>query len=142
MNTNDNFESDQEQIKVIKDFFKEYGMYILLGILVFFIVSYGFNFYKNNINNKSYQASDIYSEMIIAKEQNKINEVNILAEQLIKNYSKTTYASFASFMLAKNAIESGDFNIAKEKLKWVIKNNNSEIIKDLAKKRLDRINTI
>lgn len=73
-------------------------------------------------------ASQIYQEMLFAQYQQDNNTVTAKGEQLISSYSKTPYAKLGALLLAKNAVSEKNLDLAVEKLRWVVAQNNSKNI--------------
>lgn len=131
--------SDLEQKQMVKAWVKEYGYYILFSVVFFLAANFGWRYWQQQKITKIESATFMYSQMMEASEEDRKEEANLYAEKLIKDYSDSIYASFASLMLAKDYAEKDNLESAEEKLRFVIKNSPAADIEDLARFRLARI---
>lgn len=131
--------SDQEQKEMLKKWWKEYGISILAGICIFLLTSYGWRYWHNYKIQQLGTASFLYSELLSVEDSGNQNELQAIADQLIKNYKSTTYAGFAALLQAKNLIASGNLKGAEDKLTWVVKHGNNKTIRQIACLRLARV---
>ena len=131
--------SDKEQIEIVKSWWKEYGYYILFSIVVFMSANFGWRYWQQYSHSRLESASVIYTQMLTAIERQKKEELKLFGEKLIKNYSSSPYASLAAFILAKDAVVSGNLKIAEDKLRFAIKNSSSKTLRQLARIRAARV---
>lgn len=131
--------SDEEQIQMLKKWWRKYGTYILTGVFIFLVGNYSWRYYQQYQIRQASLASVAYSQMLDFVSQKKIDTAELYAKSLQKNYRRTPYASLASLILAKEAIDNGKFNIAEEKLRWIISHGGQNALRQLARIELARI---
>jgi predicted negative regulator of RcsB-dependent stress response len=131
--------SDKEQIQMLKDWWKQYGNYILSVIIIFFVVSFGWRYWQQHKYQRLERTSVTYVQMLTAFEQQKNDEVKLFAKQLMQNYPRSSYASLAALMLAKIAVQAKDFKLAQEQLEFVIKKSPNATLRQIARIRAARI---
>lgn len=131
--------SDQEQIQMLKSWWKQYGMSLVIGLCVFLSASYGWRYWQQYLTHQKETASLIYSEVINLNDMNKVDEVKLLTENLLKDYPRTVYASLAALTVAKDAVEAGKLADAEEKLQWVVEHGKQKTLQQLAQIRLARV---
>ncbi len=131
--------SDKEQIQMMKNWWKQYGGYILFVVVVFVVVNVSWRYWQQYKHQRLEHTSMTYMQMLIAFEQQKNDEVNVYAKHLIQDYAGSPYASLAALMLAKIAIQNGDLQQAKEKLQFVIKKSSDKSLRQIARIRAARI---
>ena len=131
--------SDQEQIQMIKDWWKKYGTTILMAIMVFFIVNFSWQFWQNYHRKYVDGASLMYTQMLSMLQMKKIDEAQLLGNSLQKDYRRTPYASLAGLTLAKMAVEQQKSAEALTELQWVVKYAANDNLKQIAKIRAARI---
>ena len=131
--------SDQEQIQMLKNWWKQYGMTLVIGLCVFLSASYGWRYWQQYKTHQTELASMIYSEVINLNDMNKADEVKLLTENLLKNYPRTVYASLAALIVAKDAVESDKLADAEQKLQWVVDKGKQKALQQLARIRLARV---
>ncbi|MEE9552126.1 MAG: tetratricopeptide repeat protein, partial [Gammaproteobacteria bacterium] len=76
---------------------------------------------------------------IVEVRQNKNDTAREYASELIDDYPSTTYAIFASFMLAKLDANNNELDSAIERLQWVLANTNEKQFTHLARLRTARL---
>lgn len=131
--------SDQEQIQMIKDWWKKYGTTILVAIMVFFVANFSWQFWRNYHRKYVDGASLMYTQMLSMLQMKKIDEAQLLGNNLQTNYRRTPYASLAGLTLAKMAIERQKTDEALTQLQWVVKHAVNGNLKQIAKIRAARI---
>ena len=55
--------SDEEQLQILKNWWKETGTTLVVAVLVGLIAYFGFQWWKNSQQQKAEQASALYSEL-------------------------------------------------------------------------------
>jgi predicted negative regulator of RcsB-dependent stress response len=131
--------SDNEQIQIIKDWWKQYGNSILLGIVIFAVINFGWRYWQQYQHQYIERASITYAQMSRASEQQKDDEVKLYAERLIQNYNKSPYAGLAALKLAKIAVQKHDLKLAREQLQFVITKSSNNALRQIARIRAARI---
>jgi predicted negative regulator of RcsB-dependent stress response len=131
--------SEKEQIQLLKNWWKEYGPTIIATIVLFLALSTGWRYWQQHAIKQKVTASTIYSQLIETHTQKKSAETKAFAENLIKNFSRTPYASFAAMLLAKDAVAENKLDDAHKQLTWVIENSKQEDLRELARLRAARI---
>jgi len=131
--------SDQEQIQMLKDWWKKYGTTVLTGLLVFFVANFSWNFWRNYQQRHTGEASLIYTQMLSAFQMKKNDEAQIFGKQLLQEYKRTPYASLTGLVLAKEAVTQGKLDEALTQLQWVIKYAANDSWKQIARLRAARI---
>lgn len=131
--------SDKEEMQMIKDWRKRYGTVILIAILVFALANFSWRYWQKYKQVQMERASTNYTQMLMALDKQKNDEIKLYATNIIKNYPRSSYASLAALMLAKIAVTSNDFKLAEQQLQFVIKKSPSDALRQLARIRLARI---
>ena len=131
--------SDQEQIQMLKDWWKKYGPTILTGLLVFFIANFSWSFWRNYQQRYTGEASLLYTRMLSALQQQKSDEVQMFGNYLLKDYKRTPYASLAGLLLAKAAVDQQKLDLALTQLQAVINTSSTATLKQIAKIRAARV---
>jgi len=131
--------SNKEEMQIVKAWWKEYGIYLLFTVIMFLIVNFGWRYWQRYNYAALESSSTLYMQMLSFLDQQKKDEFKLFGERLVKDYSRTPYASFAALLLAKEAVQAGDLKSAKEKLQFVIKKGPSKKIRDIARIRTARV---
>jgi predicted negative regulator of RcsB-dependent stress response len=131
--------TEQEQIQQLKNWIKQYGMTILLGILIAFAITSGWRYWQSYHLKVSQHASAVYDEMIAMRAQNNTTGTITQAKKLLRNYTKTPYADIAAFLLAREAVITKDYAEATQQLNWVVEHSQNPSMRDIARIRAARI---
>jgi predicted negative regulator of RcsB-dependent stress response len=137
--------TEQEQIEQLKAWIKQYGLTVLAGIVIAFLLVSGWHSWQRYQNNILLHASGIYDEMLDARSQNNAKSLAntaIQAERLLAHYPKTPYAQFAALMLARDAVAKQNFPAALKQLNWVIDHSSNHSLQQIARIRIARIDII
>ncbi|AML48886.1 hypothetical protein AYM02_05985 [Coxiella burnetii] len=131
--------SDQEQIEMIKKWWRDYGRAIALAIVIGLLIGFGWRYWHRHQLEKTERASALYMQLQILASQNAWDKTKPLTDRLIKDYGKTPYAAMASFLNAKRAVEQNHLPLALDQLQWVMKNAIVSDLKQLARLRASLI---
>ena len=121
--------SDEEQLESFKRWFKENGLSTIVVVVLAAGGYFGWEFWKGYSEKTSQAASIIYQKMMDTAQfdpgrplnDSQKDEVSDLAVQLKNDYSKTQYARYGAMLLARLAVEDGEFDTAIEQLQWAEK---------------------
>lgn len=131
--------SDQEQVQLLKNLWKKYGIYVVTGIIAFLLSSYGWRFWQGYQMRELSLASATFNKMLNEQYLGNNKEAALLAEHLVKEHKGSIYASLASLIEAREAVESGQWASAEKMLSWVIKNSKQNSMRQIARIRLARV---
>ncbi len=131
--------TDREQIEQIKSWWKNYGRGIAIAIIVGLIIGFGWRYWHQHKIRKAEQASSIYQSMMVAMARQKSTLANQYAKQLIDQYASTPYASLGGLLWARSALDQSKFQLAFDKLQWVVKHSKMESVRQIARLRSARI---
>lgn len=112
----------------LKECTKKHIKLIIVIAVVLIAVVVGVNTWRKNTVIRLAQASQIYHEMLFAEYEKNNDAVLAKGEQLMTSYSKTPYAQLGALLLAKNAVDENNLDLAAEKLRWAISQNSSNKI--------------
>lgn len=131
--------TEEEQIEELKKWWAENGKFIVAGVVLGLGALFGWRGWQAHLIARAEAASVLYSDMIAEARQDRKEEVRALADRLLKDYSKTTYAAFASLMLAKLEVDNGNLDTAAEHLQRAVEQSDMDEIRRLAQLRLARV---
>ncbi|MCZ6804725.1 MAG: tetratricopeptide repeat protein [Proteobacteria bacterium] len=135
----DVYRTEEEQVEAIKKWWHENGKSIVVGIVIGITAIFGWRTYEDHTVMQAEVASTLYEQMLVSSRENDRENIHIYADRIIADYNSSTYAIFATFMLAKLAAESGDLEKAETNLRWVLKNNSQAEFEHVARLRLVRV---
>ena len=135
----DVYKTEEEQVEAIKKWWQENGKSIIAGVVIGITAIFGWRAYDNHMTVQAEQASTLYEQMISASRNNDNENISVYANRIIDGYQSSSYAVFASLMLAKVAAEAGELEQAETHLRWVLDNNSQTEFEHIARLRLARI---
>lgn len=143
----DVYRTEEEQLEVIKRWYREYGTSIMVGILVVLLAIVGWQYFKGQQLASKSEASSQYQSLVDAlnaapaegKEDAFKATVQHLAEELKKDHPESIYAHYAGLLLASVAAEGGDLARAETELRAVIAAQPETSVLQVANFRLAKI---
>src|SRR5579871_4833416 len=94
--------NEQEQIQIIKDWWKKYGLSVIIGVILALAISWGWRYWQQHQQQTAEQASALFEQMLVLSTNHQ--PFAAAADQLIKNYPRTPYAALANLTLADQAV--------------------------------------
>lgn len=134
----DIYTTDDEQVERIKKWLKEYAPTVIISILIVVVATFGWRYWMGRVDNIRAEASNSY-EQLLSNAMNNTPDVQAQAKNVIKKYNHTPYSKLAALLLAKLDLQSGNMAGAEKELNWVIKNSDTDSIKQIARNRLARL---
>lgn len=125
--------TDAEKAEEIKQWWKENGTSVILGVALAIGSVFGWQQWQAYQFRQAEQASALFSQALHQNDKTPL-------ETLKKDFSSSSYASFAALNTAKQASLTDNPQQAKEELEWVIEHSDDTLLKQLATLRLARIN--
>lgn len=139
--------SEEEQLEVLKRWWKDYGTTIIVSVLVVVGAYFAWAAWQDQQQAKAEAASAIYEDLIktmnvesgetLAEADRATAER--LASQLKEGDSTSLYAHNAAFFLAKIAVSEGNLDKAATELKWILTQKPDAATEQLANLRLARV---
>ncbi|GAL36079.1 Mlr7403 protein [Vibrio maritimus] len=132
------YDSEEQQVEAIKDWWKENGKAVVLGVVVGLGGLFGWRYYQDSVVQAQEAASEQYSkavESIVAKGADSSADV----QAFIDTSKDSEYAVLAAMQLAKAQVEAGNFEDALTQLKWAQSNTKDAAITPLVTYRIARL---
>lgn len=131
--------TEEEQLAAIKSWWKDNGKSLVIMIAVAVAAVYGFKAWQKQQITASQNASAMYQRMITlavpaadADAEENLATSKHIAKSLKEEYQNSEYAKFASLLMAKIAVNSGDLNTAEQELDWVLNSEPQPLVKAIA----------
>ncbi|MFI8750909.1 YfgM family protein [Vreelandella lionensis] len=136
--------SEEEQLEVVKRWWKENGTSLIAGAVLAAAGVFGWNAWQNYQEGKSEAASARYQQLInmtagTTLEGDQLSAAQTLIDELTDDYSNTLYAELAQLLEARLAVQQDDLAAAKQALQDVASNSSRRYVQSLAWLRLARI---
>lgn len=114
--------TEEEQVEQIKQWIKENGWGIAIGLLVGFGGIFSWNYYQTYQQQQSVKARSVYLTLINNPEKSPTIKADLQA-----NYPESSYVKYANLMLAKNAVKAKDYPKALDYLQPLLNDENTII---------------
>ena len=136
------YETEEQQVEALKDWWRENGRAVILGVVIGAALIGGWTFWKSQQEKQAVQASDMYSQSLDAIRAGEHDKVASLADTISKEHKGTLYAAYTNLTAARSAVEQGNLDAAATRLQWVIDNSELDDVVIVAKARLARISAV
>ncbi len=132
------YETEEQQVDAIKNWWKENGTAVIFGTVVGLGALWGWRFYNEQQIAGQEAASQAYSQTVEVLESGS-DDAWAKTQTFIDQNTDNNYGALAAMMLAKSAVDKGDFELALNQLNWLKKNKASEILLPTVNLRLARV---
>ncbi|MGI5308287.1 YfgM family protein [Rheinheimera sp. WS51] len=133
------YSSEEQQVEAIKRFWNTYGKAILAGIILGFVVLYGFRYYQAQQRANVEQASVSFSQLLTQRDDAEGDAWLAQAQGYIDSSKSTNYAVFAALLAAKEAVAQNKLDVAEKQLNWVMQQAKNPELLALTQLRLARV---
>ncbi|OOF46800.1 hypothetical protein BKK51_01655 [Rodentibacter trehalosifermentans] len=129
---------EEQEINQLKEWWKENGKSIIVAFILGIGGVLGWRYWQSHQANQIVEASAGYEALVYTVEQDPATQKAKLTDFVQAN-SKTSYAVFALFDEAKNAVEKQDFASAEVALQQALAQSQDDILTSLAALRLSAV---
>lgn len=120
--------TEEEQIQAIKQWWKDNGSSLLIGIGAALAIVFGWQAWQNYQVEQRTEAANEFSALLGAHtsqdgetSEERTETVEFVAQKLRDNYPGSAYAVYGNLILAQEQLAGGDAPAAIESLKWAQK---------------------
>ena len=131
--------TEEEQVRALKDWFRQYGLFIVVGLIIGVGGVFGVRAWDAHKLQQAQQASAQYDGLTNTAKTADFPATKAAAEKLMSEFPASPYAVQAALSLAALAVDQGEAEVAKEKLQWVLNSDALPAMKDVARLRMARI---
>lgn len=131
--------SDKEEMRVLRNWWQNYGYHILFAVVFVVIVGFGWYYWQKSRGVNLEYASLLYTQMIATYEKQKYDEARPFGEKLIEEYAKSPYAGLAALILAKDDVRLENLQAAYEHLIFAVKSFSDKSLRQIARIRAARV---
>lgn len=128
-----------EQGERVKNWLKENGSAIVMGLVLAFGLMFGFKQFQSWETSKRQQASAEFQTMVVLIEQGNMDGAVPNYEVLKSEFPNSAYTSMAAMMMAKARLNAGQPDLAISALNYAMENAKPEPLRIVARERLARI---
>ncbi|HBS83782.1 MAG TPA: hypothetical protein DEO68_18945 [Halomonas campaniensis] len=136
--------SEEEQLEVIKRWWKENGTSLIAGAVLAAAGVFGWNAWQNYQEGQAEAASVRYQQLVSMTAGNTLADDQLanareLIDEITSDHGDTLYAELAQLLEARLAVQQGDLDAAKSALENVASDSSRRYVQSLAWLRLARI---
>ncbi len=131
--------NSDDQLASLKAWWKQYGMSLIVGLVLGVIVLAGINYWRQYRVQQSETASRLYEVLLQDFQRGKPEAIAASARQLIEGFESTPYAGKAALLLARNRYDAGDTAGARQQLEWATRHARETAVQHSARLRLARL---
>lgn len=142
--------SEEEQIAIIKDWWKEYGMSVVIGVVLAVSSLGGWKYWQHSQTERGESASAVFYEMMEAysdlekqkKANQKLSSLEVFTgavTTLKSDFESTEYAQYAALQNARYFAEENKLDEASNELQWILDQGPNESLRLIASLRLTRV---
>lgn len=135
----DDYLTEREQVDRIRQWWKENGAWIIVGVGGGIIALAGWNWWQGYQLQRSEQASAIYAVVSEAAMEERIDEIRLGVERLESAYDGSPYLQHGRLALAGALARAGEFDPAADQLQQVMDGAEDPQLRLIARLRLARV---
>jgi len=135
----DEFSTEDEQVEAIKKWWKENGTSLIIGVVLGLSGLFGWRYWTDYTENQMAAASNAYVRLSVMIEQKNVDGATAQNQAIRSEYPQSSYATLASLVLAKYAVEENKLEKASELLSWAKDNTTITGIKHISRLRLAQV---
>ena len=135
----DVYKTEEETVESIKQWWKENGLAVVLGLIIGLGGIYGVRTWIGYQQTQSEEASLVYDQLARSLAAKQYVDVLKHGDAIMNDYAGTPYATLAALAMAKAKFETGDAAGARGNLQWVIDHADDEGTRHIARVRLLRL---
>lgn len=133
------YANEAEQVEHIKKLWQEYGIAIVIGVLIALIAGFGWRYLQQRHEHTLEHASMRYEQLLTNVVNGNSGAVENQADRLMTRYPRTPYAEFAALQLARQDVYQNKLADAETRLQWVMKNGDTKALREVARIRAARV---
>ena len=130
---------EEEQIESLKKWWSENGKGLLAGLGIGLAAVVGWSSWQTWQRNQAELASVRYEQLVADAAADRHDEALAQAEALVGEFPDSAYASLASLIAARAAVQANDPGEAKRHLEWAVEHAPFPELVPVAKLRLARL---
>lgn len=124
------YDTDEEQIEALKNWWDENGTTIIVGIVLVLAVLFGTRYWDSSRLAMAEAASNVYMQILnqvqsdtdLEVDDAELNAALALHTQLKDDFSASIYSRYSALMMARLYVQNGDLAGAAAELNWILEN--------------------
>lgn len=133
------YQTDDEQVEALKNWWKENGKSVVGGIVLGAAVIGGWQGWQGWQRSVGESGSAMYDGLRQSVRNGQVDQAIEQGKRLIGEQGSSAYASFAGLELARLAYQKGEKSAARGHLEWVAESAPDPTLREVARLRLARL---
>jgi len=135
----DEYLSEKEQLEQIREWWREYGWYLIGGVALGALLLFGLNQYRAYQQGQIAAAAAVYDELAIAVVDRAEVRATELLSELRAEYPRSPYADQGGLLVASLKLDGQDLDGALAELRHVLETTSDDELALVAQQRLIRV---
>jgi predicted negative regulator of RcsB-dependent stress response len=135
----DDLQSEKEQIEELRAWWGEYGLYIIIGLVIAVAGIFGWNQYKSSKLAAQVAASELYETLTVHVDDGDLDDAVKVADELANDYANTAYAAQSKLAMARLYMDKNRDQDAAAALSDLVAMRGNRELKLLGRLRLARV---
>jgi predicted negative regulator of RcsB-dependent stress response len=135
----DDLLSEKEQLEQFRSWWKEYGAFVIGGIVIGAGILFGINYYQSSKLQAQLEASNAYESLVGHVVDGDLEEAQAVADEIRSAYGNTAYAGQSGLAMARLYMDKNRDQDAADALRAVLDGKADDELKSVARLRLARI---
>ncbi|GAB7218358.1 YfgM family protein [Vibrio comitans] len=132
------YDSEEQQVEAIKDWWKENGKAVILGAVIGLGGLFGWRYYQDSVVSGQEVASDAYGKTIQALQAQGLDATEQV-QTFINDNADREYAVLAALQLSQAQVAAAQYKEALAQLEWAKANTKDEAIVPVITLRVARV---
>ena len=131
----DDLLSEKEQIEQMRNWWSEFGGYVIFGVAAGALLLFGWNYYQNSKLTAQLEASALYEALTEHVVGGELEEAEVVAGEIGTTYADTTYSAQSKLALARLYMDKNRDQDAADVLGELLAGDSEQAIKHVARAR-------
>ena len=134
------YETEEQQVDAIKKWWSDNGTMLVVGAVIGLAGLWGWRYYGETVSTSQEQASTEFAQVLVKYDAKGEEHSTTEMQTFIADNKGNSYATLAAMLLAKEAVQAGDFTLAKTQLTDLLASNEYAPLNPVIELRLARVN--
>ncbi|WP_137297332.1 tetratricopeptide repeat protein [Psychromonas sp. SP041] len=134
------YETEEQQVDAIKKWWSDNGTMLVVGAVIGLAGLWGWRYYGETVSTSQEQASTEFAQVLVKYDAKGEEHSTTEMQTFIADNKGNSYATLAAMLLAKEAVQAGDFALAKTQLTDLLASNEYAPLNPVIELRLARVN--
>jgi len=141
------YRTEEEQLEVLRRWWREQGRMIVLAVAVAVIAVFGYRAWSQHQQGQQEEVARLYQSLLTADQQlgqpgateDQLRTARHLARSLREDHGRSVYGRFGALFEARYALQLGQPGEARQALSWVMERSPGDGLDQLARLRLAQL---